>query len=54
MIVYSIFAEMTNNNIVDKLKLPPRTIQRIMEQLEDTIFDLEAVVARSIQIKNEE
>ncbi|CAG0899558.1 unnamed protein product [Darwinula stevensoni] len=54
VIVYSICAGMTNNDIVDKLKLPLRTIQRIRKQLVDSDFDVEAVAARKTQDRAEQ
>lgn len=49
VIIYSICAGMTNNDIVDKLKLPLRTIQRIRKQLIESEFDVEAVGNRKSQ-----
>lgn len=40
---------MTNNDIVDGLKLPLRTIWGIGKLLEDSDFDVETVAVRKIQ-----
>lgn len=49
VIIYSICAGMTNNDIFEKLKLPLRTIQRMRKQLMESEFDVEAVMNRKTQ-----
>lgn len=54
VIVCSICTGTTNNDIVDKLKLPLRIIQRIRKQLVDSDVDVEAVTARKTQDRAEQ
>lgn len=54
VIVYSICAGMTNTEMVEMLKFPLRTIQRIRKHLTDSIYAIEDVAVRKLQDRSKQ